>query len=99
MTLLVFAGLITEQQSPCPTIVAFSISIHIFDVKQIIFNAQCHAVLMIGEDIKKMIIKTSNECLSLLRGKIDDLFNAIIKIGVDPPPLKFQIEKYMENVD
>lgn len=45
-----------------------------------------------------MIIKTSNECLPLLRGKIDELFNAITKIGVDPSPLKSQIEKYMENV-
>ena len=99
MTLLVFAGLITKQQSPCPTVVAFSISIHIFDVEQIIFNAQCHAVLMIGEDIKEMIIKTSNECLPLLRGKIDEFFNAIAKNGVNPSPLKSQINKYMESVD
>ena len=46
-----------------------------------------------------MIIKTSNECLPLLRGKIDELFNAIMKIGVDPSPLKSQIEKYMESID
>ena len=54
---------------------------------------------MIEEDIKVMIIKTCNECLPLLRGKIDDLVNAIMKIGVDPSPLKSQIEKYMESVD
>ena len=54
---------------------------------------------MIGEGIKEMIIKTSNEYLPLLRGKIDELFNAITKIGVDPSPLKSQIEKYMESVD
>ena len=54
---------------------------------------------MIGEDIKEMIIKTSNECLPLLRGKIDELFNSITKIGVDPSPLKSQIEKYMESVN
>ena len=99
LTLLAVVGLFIEQQSPCPTMVAPSTSIHTFDIEQIIFNAQRQVALMIGEDIKKMIIKTSNECLSLLRGKIDELFNAIIKIGVDPPPLKFQIEKYMENVD
>ena len=46
-----------------------------------------------------MIIKISNECLPLLRGKIDELFNAIMKIGVDPSPLKSQIEKYMKSVD
>ena len=54
---------------------------------------------MIGEGIKVMIIKISNECLPLSRGKIDELFNAITKIGVDPSPLKSQIEKYMEIVD
>ena len=54
---------------------------------------------MIGEDIKEMIIKTSNECLPLLREKIDELFNAIVKNGVDPLPLKSQIEKYMASVD
>ena len=46
-----------------------------------------------------MIIKTSNECLPLLREKIDELFNAIVKNGVDPLPLKSQIEKYMVSVD
>ena len=46
-----------------------------------------------------MIIKTLNECLPLLRGKLDELFNAIMKIGVNPSPLKSQIEKYMESVD
>ena len=54
---------------------------------------------MIGEGIKEMIIKTSNACLPLLRGKIDDFFNAITKIGVNPSPIKSQIEKYMESVD
>ena len=53
---------------------------------------------MIGEGIKEMIIKTSNGCLPLLRGKIDELFNVITKIGVDPSPLKSQIEKYIESV-
>ena len=46
-----------------------------------------------------MIIKTSNECLPLLRGKIDELFNAITKIEVDLSPLKYQIKKYMESAD
>ena len=55
--------------------------------------------LMIGEDIKGMIIKTSNECLPLLGGKINELFNAITKTRVDPSPLKSQVEKYMESVD
>ena len=32
-------------------------------------------------------------------GKIDEFFNAITKIGVDPSTLKSQIEKYMESVD
>ena len=32
-------------------------------------------------------------------GKIDEFFNAITKIGVDPSPLKSHIEKYMERVD
>ena len=54
---------------------------------------------MIGEGIKEVIIKTSNKCLLLLRWKIDELFNAITKIGVDPSPLKSQIEKYMESAD
>ena len=54
---------------------------------------------MIGEGIKEMIIKTSNECLPLLRGKIDELFKAITKTEVDPSPLKSKIEKYMESVD
>ena len=54
---------------------------------------------MIEEDIKEMIIKISNECLPLLRGKIDEFFIAITKIGVDPSPLKSQTEKYMESVD
>ena len=54
---------------------------------------------MIGEDIKEMTIKTSNKCLPLLRRKLDELFNAIMKIGVDFSPLKSQIEKYMESVD
>ena len=31
-------------------------------------------------------------------GKIEEFFNAITKIGVDPLTLKSQIEKYMESV-
>ena len=54
---------------------------------------------MIGENIKEMILKTSNECLPLLKVKIDEFFNAIVKIGVDPSPLKSLIEKYMVGVD
>ena len=53
---------------------------------------------MIGKNIKEMIIKTSNDCLLLLRRKIDDLSDVITKIGVDLSPLKSQIEKYMESV-
>ena len=83
-TLLAVAGLIANQQSPCPIVVALSTTIHTFDVEQIILNAQRQATLMIGEGIKEMIIKTSNECLPLLREKLDELFNAITKIGVDP---------------
>ena len=98
-TLLVVAGLIVEQQSPCPTVVAHSTSTHTFDVKQIILNVQHQATLMIGERIKEMIIKSSNECLSLLTGKIDELFHAIMKIEVDLSPLKYQIKKYMESAD
>ena len=88
LALLIVVGLIAKQQSPCPTIMAPFTSIRTFDVKQIIFNAQRQATLMIGEDIKVMIIKTSNECLPLLRGKIDEFFNAIANTGVDPSPLK-----------
>ena len=54
---------------------------------------------MIGKNIKEMIIKTSNNCLILLRRKIDELFNAIMKTRVDPSSLKSQIEKYMVSVD
>ena len=54
---------------------------------------------MRGEGIKVMIIKISNECLPLSRGKIDELFNAIMKIEVDLSPLKYQIKKYMESAD
>ena len=54
---------------------------------------------MIGKNIKEMIIKTSNDCLLLLRRKIDELFNAIMKIRVDPLALKYRIEKYMVSVD
>ena len=99
LTLLAIASLIAEQQSTCPTVVASSTSTHTFNIEQIILNAQHQAALMIEEDIKEMIIKTSNECLPLLRGKLDELFNAITKIRVDPSPLKSQIEKYMESVD
>ena len=76
-----------------------STSIHIFDIEQIMFNAQHQETLMIGEDIKDMIIKTSNECLPLLREKIDEFFNVIANTRVDPSPLKSQIEKYMESVN
>ena len=76
-----------------------STSIHIFDIEQIMFNAQHQETLMIGESFKEMIMKTSNECLSLLRGETDELFNAIAKTRVNPSPLKSQIEKYMESVD
>ena len=40
LTLLAVVGLIVEQQSPCPIVVASSTSTHTFDVKQIILNAQ-----------------------------------------------------------
>ena len=69
LTLLTVAGLIVEQKSPCPTMVAPSTSTHTFNIEQIILNAQRQATLMIGEGIKEMIIKTSNECLPLLREK------------------------------
>ena len=82
-----------------PIVVVPSTSIHIFDIEQIMFNAQHQETLMIGESLKEMIMKTSNECLPLLRGKLDELFNDIMDIGVDPSPLKSQIEKYMESVD
>ena len=99
LTLLAITDLIAKQKSPCPTVVAPSTSIHTFNVEQIILNAQRQAALMIREGIKEMIIKTSIECLPLLRGKLDELFNDIMDIGVDPSPLKSQIEKYMESVD
>ena len=88
LTLLAVVGLIAKQKSPCLIVVAPSTSTHTFDVEQIILNAQHQAALMIEEGIKKMIIKTSNECLPLLRGKLDELFNAIMKIGVNLSPLK-----------
>ena len=99
LTLLAVAGLIVKQQSPCPTIVAHSTSILTFDIEQIIFNAQRQATLMIRKGIKEIIIKTSNVCLLLLRGKIYELFNAIVKTGMDPSWLKSWIEKYMASVD
>ena len=99
LTLLAITDLIAKQKSPCPTVVAPSTSIHTFNVEQIILNAQRQAALMIEEGIKKMIIKTSNECLPLLRGKLDELFNTITKIGMNPSSLKSQIEKDMESVD
>ena len=76
-------------------------------MEQIILNAQHQASLiaqhqttsMIGECIKEMIFKTSDECLPLLKGKMNEFFNAIMKIGVNPSPLKSQIEKYMASVD
>ena len=45
LTFLAVAGLIVEQQSPCPTMVASSTSTHTFDVEQIILNAQRQAAL------------------------------------------------------
>ena len=39
---------------------------------------------MIGKIIKEMILKTFNGCLPLLKEKIDEIFNAIVKIEVDP---------------
>ena len=69
LTFLAVAGLIAKQQSSCLTVVTLSTSTHTFDVEQIILNAQHQAALMIGEGIKEMIIKTSNECLPLLREK------------------------------
>ena len=56
LTLLTVVGLIVEQQSPCPTIVAHSTSIYTFNVQQIILNTQCQVALMIGEGIKEMIV-------------------------------------------
>ena len=38
LTLLVVAGLIVEQQSPCPTVMALYTFIHIFDIEQIILS-------------------------------------------------------------
>ena len=35
----------------------------------------------------------------IIERKIVEIFNAIMKIGVDPSPLKSQIEKYMESID
>ena len=46
-----------------------------------------------------MIFKTSIDHLSLLRGKIDELFNAIMKTDIDPSPLKSQIKKYMASIN
>ena len=97
LTFLTVTGLIVEQKSPCLTVVAPSTSIHTFNVEQIIINVQRQTTLMIGKGIKEKIIKTSNECLS--REKIDEIFNVITKIRVNPSPLKSQIEKYMESVD
>ena len=59
LTLLAVVGLIVEQQSPCPTMVAPSTSTHTFDIEKIILNAQRQAALMIGEGTKVMIIKIS----------------------------------------
>lgn len=54
---------------------------------------------MIWENIKEIILKTSSECFPLLKGKIDELFNVIMNIGVDPSPLKSQIKKYMVGIN
>ena len=54
---------------------------------------------MIGESIKEMILKTSIAHLSLLRGKIDELFSAIMKTDINHSPLKSQIQNYMASID
>ena len=46
-----------------------------------------------------MILKNSIDHFSLLKGKIDELFRAIMKTDVDSSPLKSQIQKYMESID
>lgn len=101
MTLLTIAGLIVRQKSPYPdTLLVAPLNFaHTFDVEQIVLDVQRQITRMIGESIKEMVLKTSNECLPLLKGKFDELLNAIVKIGVDPSPLKSQIEKYMVGVD
>ena len=53
---------------------------------------------MIRENIKEIVLKTSSECFPLLKRKIDELFNAIMNIGVDPS-LKSQIEKHIAGVN
>lgn len=100
-TLSVVAGLIARQKPPCLDTfpVAPSNFARTFDVEQIVLNAQRQAALMIGESIKAMVLKTSNECLPSLKGKIDELFDAIVKIGVDPSSLRSQIDKYMADVN
>ena len=65
--------------------------IRTFDVEQIILDAQRQVAHMIGERIKEMILKASIDHLSLLKGKINELFRAIMKTDVDPSSLKSQI--------
>ena len=101
LTLLTIAGLIVRQKSPYPDtlLVALLNFAHTFDVEQIVLDVQRQMTHMIGKSIKEMVLKTSTECLPLLKGKIDELLNDIVKIGVNPSPLKSQIEKYMVGVD
>ena len=65
--------------------------IRTFDVEKIILDVQRQVAHMIGERIKEMILKASIDHLSLLKGKINELFRAIMKTDVDPSSLKSQI--------
>ena len=73
--------------------------IRTFDVEKIILDAQRQVAHMIGERIKEMILKASIDHLSLLKGKINELFRAIMKTDVDPSSLKSHIQKYMASID
>ena len=88
--LLTVASLITRQHSSYldALFMAPFDFICTFDVEQIVLDAQRQAAHMIGESIKEMILKTSIDHLSLLKGKINDLFRAIMKTDIDPSPLK-----------
>ena len=90
MTLLTIAGLIAKQQSPYSDTPPITLSdfIRIFDMEQIIFDAQHQATRMIEESIRKMILKTFIDHFSLPKGKIDDLFRAIMSTDIDSSPLK-----------
>ena len=71
LTLLTVAGLIARIQSLYPNTLLITPSnfIYIFDVEQIVLDAQRQATHMIGESIKEMILKTSIDHLPLLKGK------------------------------